>query len=279
MFTSLKFYRVLDWLHFLGFTLLGILFAGPQDVLNPSRILIVTAGSAGVLGYAYSFNDIFDRDLQSSHVNPQNSKGSNRTKLLLLSVLPMLGSLILFSQSSPTVLVLSVLSFFLWTFYSYPIPRLRAIPMVCTFVNGVGLSALFLIGFAAVRPTSAGALLFFLALVLLMIPAQLIHEAAHWREDRSSGFSTTVVRFGTETAILAGAVALIGVVVLVVAMLGNGILNLLSAFSIATFASIFAGLLFLQQKPPNAAQFRTLRVKYRYGGIIAGVAVAVSLLL
>jgi 4-hydroxybenzoate polyprenyltransferase len=271
----LRFYRISEWLHFLGFALLGILLAGPLSISSPSHTVMIAVASAGLLAHAYSFNEVFDSELENSCGIKKNLPGNKRSSVIL-SIIPMFGGLILLSQFSHTVLALGLLFSLLWTMYSYPIPRLKAVPFVSTLVNGIAFPLLFLIGFASVNTPSLGSALFFLALVLLEIPAQLIHETCHSQSDRLLGFKTTVVRYGAETAFQGAIAGMLGVIVLVAIMLTQGFVNLVTALSIGCFASTFAIMFGLEYRRQDAREFQKLRTNYKYGGILTGAIVALS---
>jgi 4-hydroxybenzoate polyprenyltransferase len=273
----LRFYRISEWLHFLGFALLGILLAGKLSTPSLPHIVIIVLGSAGLLAHAYSFNDVFDSELEASCGIKKLS--SNKRRSVILSISPLLGGLLLLSQLSLTVFALGVLFSILWIMYSYPTPRLKAVPFVSTLVNGIAFPLLFLIGFASVNIPSVGCVLFFFTLVLLGMPAQLIHEICHSQGDRLLGFKTTVVRYGTGTALHVAIAGMLGAVVLVAIMLTQGFVNLLAALSIGCFAGIFVIVFVLKLKRQDNKEFRKLRTNYKYGGILTGTFVALSMLL
>jgi 4-hydroxybenzoate polyprenyltransferase len=277
MLSVLRFYRVSDWLHFLGFTILGVLLGKPAAALSPAPTILIIAASAALLAYAYSFNDVFDRQYElpyGAHIRVNRIK----TRDVLASVCPLMLGVIMLAQFSSTVLELGVLFSLLWFCYSYPRPRLRAVPIFCTAVNGVGFPILFLMGFQTVNADLFGAVFLFFALVLLEIPAQLIHEICHSQGDRRLGFSTTAVRYGTGKALQGAILALIANVILVAILLVQGFTSPIVALSLGSFAVIFSIVLFFVQRLARL-NFHELRVKYRYGGIIAGVIIAISSLL
>jgi 4-hydroxybenzoate polyprenyltransferase len=275
----LRFYRVSDWLHFLGFALLGVILA---DQLSPSstpRTIMILASSAGLLAYAYSLNDSYDRELEYSHCNDEISGRGSNTSRALFVIIPLVGSLILLSQFSIVLLAFGILFSMLWTMYSYPVPKLKAIPVVCTVVNGVGFPVLFLIGFAATAAPNLECTLIFLALVLLEIPAQLIHEICHAEEDRMFQVCTTAVRYGEKRAIDAAVLGLLGVVVLCVYTLDQGILGLATSLVLLLFPVTFALRFELARARKIVVDFAVLRRQYKYAGIIAGAAMGVLRLL
>jgi 4-hydroxybenzoate polyprenyltransferase len=272
----LRLYRVSDWLHFLGFTLLGVIFASQPGTIGLSRTIMILAASAGLLGYAYSLNEFYDQELERSHRNGQVSGTGRNTSHALFLALPLLGSFILLLQLSVVHFAIGVLFSILWTMYSCPVLRLKAFPVVCTMVNGVGFPVLFLMGFVAAAAPTLECILIFVTLVLLEIPAQLIHEICHVNEDRLFLVCTTAVRYGEERAIDGALIGLLGVLVLVSFMLIQGILGLVSSLALLLFASIFAVGLMLARGRRLIADFGALRTQYKYAGTIAGVAMAIS---
>lgn len=272
----LRFYRVSDWLHFLGFTLLGVMLAGQLNAISPLHTIMITVASAGLLGYAYSFNDLHDRELADSHHENRDSATEHKTSYALFPALPLLGSLVLLSRLSLTLVVLGVSFSILWTMYSYPVPRLKAVPGVCTAVNGVGFPVLFLMGFVAGATPNLECILIFCALVLLEIPAQLIHEIWHASEDRLFRVRTTAIRYGEKRAIEGAVIGLLGALILVAFMLSQGILGLATPLALSLFASIFMIVLLLALTQKLVVDFGALRMQYKYAGIITGTVVAVS---
>jgi 4-hydroxybenzoate polyprenyltransferase len=237
---------------------------------------MILMASAGLLAYAYSLNEFYDQELEHSHRNGQVSGTGRNTTHSLFPVIPLLASLILLSQFSIVLFAIGVLFSILWTMYSHPVLRLKAIPIVCTMVNGIGFPVLFLMGFVAGAAPTIECILIFVTLVLLEIPAQLIHEICHADEDRLFLVCTTAVRFGEKRAIDGALTGLLGVVVLVSFMLMQGILGLVPSLALLLFASMFAVGFTLARARKLVADFVSLRTQYKYGGTITGVVVAIS---
>jgi 4-hydroxybenzoate polyprenyltransferase len=278
LLSALRFYRVADWLHFLGFTFLGILLARQLGALDLTRTMMILGASAALLAYAYSFNDVFDHQIEIPSSNRQPQANGRKARSVVASLCPLALGIILLAQFSSTALFLGVLFSLLWAAYSYPMPRLRAIPVICTIVNGVGFPILFLIGLQSENVDPLGSAFFFSMLVFLEIPAQLVHEICHSQGDRVRGFRTTAVHYGARKALQAAILSLIAGIILVAILLAQGFMSPMAALSLGSFAIVFTIVLAFEQRLPGA-NFSELRMKYRYGGIIAGVIVAVSSLL
>jgi 4-hydroxybenzoate polyprenyltransferase len=212
---------------------------------------------------------------------------SDHPRGLLLSFFPAAVALMLVAWSMETAL-LGLLVLLVWALYSFPQPRLKAIPILCTITNGVGFSLFFLMGFAAVAHLSVTSLLFFCALVLLEIPGQLVHEVTHYEGDTMLGDKTTAVQCGVKRSVEGAVLSLAGAILLLAAMYSQGIINTLAALSAGSFAVIFILVFLSEYKNLNQtkesvgltliARFRSLRAKYKYGGILVGVLLACALL-
>ena len=283
-----KFYRFGDWFHFLGFTFLGILFGARSSDLDFLLVTEAMIASSLLLAFAYSFNVLYDSEVESSMLPSHNATTPGRLRGLLLSLAPAAVGLALVVRSSEAFFM-GLLFVVLWGLYSGPVLRLKAVPLLCTISNGVGFSLLFLIGLAMVATFSTSSILFFSLLVLLEIPAQLIHEVAHSQGDKLLGVNTSAVQYGDKRSLEGAVLSLAGAIVLAVVMSMQGIVNVLTALSAGSFSSIFLLLFLLERQSPALAagsseeslakRFRSLRAQYRCGGILAGSIFAVGLLL
>jgi len=187
-------YRATEWLHFLGFPLLGY-FALDRNVgWDLALVLVATALS---LAYAFSLNEVFDLNLP-------------RAKLLYpLATLPPLAlALWPLHGHRRHVLVAATL---IWTAYSAPVPRIKSIPVLNTLANGVGFALFYLAGS---RTIGARPALFAASLACLVIGAQLIHELSHLEADQGQGVRTTAVVFGGRVARICTVAALVAGTVL-----------------------------------------------------------------
>ena len=185
---SLSLFRTKDWLHFLGFPLLGY-FASSRGVAVD--LVPVLASTALCLAYAYSLNDVMDRHL------PRRRLAYPAATLPLLAVCA-----VLLTGHRRWVLLAAVAT---WTLYSSPPVRLKSVPIIGTLTNGIGFPLFYLLG---LRQLEGRALLFAGMLGCLLVAAQLIHELCHLEQDRREGVRTTVVVFGSRPGRVASVAAL-----------------------------------------------------------------------
>jgi 4-hydroxybenzoate polyprenyltransferase len=282
-----RFYRFSEWAHFLGFVFLGILFGVRSGNLDLLLMLQVLIASSLFLAFAYSFNVLFDSELEALATPSHDVVVTRRPRRLLLSLSTAVAGLALLVPFLSSFL-LGLVFVFIWALYSYPVSKLKAVPILCTIINGVGFSILFLIGFASVRPLSGSSALFFGLLVLLEIPAQLIHEVAHSEVDAAFAVTTTAVRYGMRRCFDGCILSLLGSIIWVVLMASQGVVDVLAALSIGFFAGAFA-LVFLREREirrevtafpekQSVEHFSSLRTRYKYGGILAGAVLLLTLL-
>lgn len=174
MHSFLKVYRIQDWLHYLGFVILGSVITG-----NFSPILFLQASI--MLAYAYSLNDYFD--------------GESDKKWFFAPLILGLPPLILLTP-------LQLASYFafmaVFTLYSWPKTYLEGRPMVSTLSNSFGFLFIFLLPFTGLGQIYSFGY-FVLLIFLLNTAAQLIHEIAHEKEDGKKGKITTAVCLGRKS--------------------------------------------------------------------------------
>jgi 4-hydroxybenzoate polyprenyltransferase len=240
--SALRFYRVSDWVHFLGFVFLGILFGERSGNFNVPHMFEVVVASSLLLAFAYSFNVLCDSELESSVRLSRKAVISDHPRGLLLSFFPAAVALMLVAWSMETAL-LGLLVLLVWALYSFPQPRLKAIPILCT---------------------------------------------THYEGDTMLGDKTTAVQCGVKRSVEGAVLSLAGAILLLAAMYSQGIINTLAALSAGSFAVIFILVFLSEYKNLNQtkesvgltliARFRSLRAKYKYGGILVGVLLACALL-
>lgn len=170
-------FRTKNWIHYLGFVLLGF-FYYPNKTIHELIILLLT--SASLLAYAYSFNDKIDL----------KQKGA---KFLL----PFATFIILLTQLNTLQKVLSLMFFSIVTTYSIPGIRLKRVPIINSLANNIGFLLLFLIA-VNYEHVDISLIFFTTTLFLLQTAAQIIHEICHYNKDKKENVITTTVQFGAE---------------------------------------------------------------------------------
>lgn len=174
----MKLYRIQDWIHFLGFPLMGFLLK-KQFSLSQFTISLLTASA--LLSFAYGLNDYFDKNMPKKYL-----------AYLFIPVGGLFSLLILFPISK--MKLISILIFFVIAIlYSTPPIRLKAISFIGTMCNGFGFPLLFFLG---IDEISQKVILFYLFFSSLMLGAEFIHELAHKEQDKNSFIFTTAVYIG-----------------------------------------------------------------------------------
>ena len=169
----IRFYRIKDWYYHLGLTLLGFIFVNKAQPLN-ADLLKSLCISACALSYGYSFNRLCDEP-------PER----NCYKDFLLVLIPIFLALGLVHIYYPNFHLLFSLAILLNTTYSLPKIELKRIPFLSVLINIYLFGVLFLLGaYAAKKIYEFRTVLMSAYISLFFIPAQLLHELSHAREDK-----------------------------------------------------------------------------------------------
>lgn len=168
----LSIYRITDWLYFIGFSLFGYFFS-----LHNIRLLQLIFLSAFILSFAYSLNEYYDK---------------NKGKFKFFPYFPLFLSFFFLSGLTLTQILSYLFFIIIFYFYSAP-PRLKGVPFLGSFLNGIGFSLLFLLGYGRL---DLFACFFSLLLFSLEMPAQLIHEVVDYEEDKRDKINTTTIYLG-----------------------------------------------------------------------------------
>ncbi|MFP4116409.1 MAG: UbiA family prenyltransferase [Candidatus Aenigmatarchaeota archaeon] len=168
----LRVYRMKDWIHYLGFVVLGSVFTG-----NLSLLLFLQASF--LLSYAYSLNDYYE--------------GEFARKWFLL---PLICSLLLLPFLEPLQVTVSLAFILIFTLYSWPRTYLEGKPGLSTLSNSLAFLLILLLPFTSVVQIY-NFRYFLLLIFLLNTAAQLIHEIAHRASDKKNSKLTTAVRLGS----------------------------------------------------------------------------------
>lgn len=249
-FRFFKVYRVNEWFHYLGFIILGLAFV---NSLNFHNILILGLLGSLMLGFAYSFNEFYDRNLKK--------------KLFLL---PFFLSIFLFPSLNFNQLLICLSFLFISFLYSYPKFRWKSKPIVSTLSNSVGFLLLFLLGIFSKPMLQYSVVLILLVFFCLNTVAQLIHEIVHYKVDKKNNIFTSAVIYGIEK--IKRSIAMI----LTLTIIDSFLLFLLFGFllfflSTALFSSYF--LLKIKKMKIN----ESFRKEFRLAGILTGMVYLFSL--
>lgn len=195
-------FRIDDWLHVLGIPLLGLVYAS-EKVFSFRLILLSIVVSSLYLAHGYAINEVFDTlDPDDRPRRDAVLKDRPRfTHALLVAFIPFLFNLLfasLLSVQTVTIVIIGMLLSYLYS--GYPM-RLKKIPVIELFCNAAGFCLLFLIGYSAVRPLTLDAIEIGILFLILFIPLQLIHELAHFENDKEHKVYTTVAKYGIKKSV------------------------------------------------------------------------------
>lgn len=233
----LKYYRAKDWIHYLGYILLGCLASHNLNLLN---FLV----GALMLAYTYSFNDYFDKKLKNK-----------------LFILPLLLSLTFLPFLTKLQILFYFIFILIFSFYSWPITYLEGRPIISTLSNSIGFLLLFFLPFTSIEKILRF-LTFSLLLFLLNTAAQLIHEIVDYKFDKKIGKITTAVKLEIPSTILLLRVCLL--LILICSLMLFSICKFVSLSTIF-FSSYFTFLSFREKINED------FRKKFKYFGIFAGI--------
>ena len=242
----IKMYRVKDWIHYMGFFILG--YTLYQSSIN-FLFLIQTVEVSFMLGYAYSLNKVFDEKMSKHNV--------------IFPLIPLLLALIflIFFDLRKKILITGFL--ILVTLYSMPKIRLKSIPIICSLSNNIGFLLFLLLG-ASENLMNILTIKFFFLLFFLQSSAQFIHEMVHMKEDRRESITTTAILLGKNRTKKLYSLFLVLASIVSLTFTYNTISFLLLTIPTLAFSSYFI----ISIDNPKIGN---LREKYRVYGIITGL--------
>ena len=237
-------YRITDWLHYLGFALIGFaLKISRIDAVNFELLSLILFFSSLLLAYAYSLNDYFDK---------------NRNEKYFL--LPLVFSVFLLLFLNTSQVVWATIFLILFTFYSLKEVSLSKIPAAGTLTNTFGFLSIFMMGYMAKEGIAVLGIIFFIILAIYQTIAQLIHEKVHLEEDTAFGRKTSVFYLREKVTPLIR-VMLLSTLPLIIFLL------LETDFNLFAIACILFSLIFIIKVSQIDSK---LRKKYKLAGIIVG---------
>jgi len=262
-----RLYRVRDWIHFLPLPLAG--WVAAADATMTSLVGGLFGWGFG-LGYASAINQAFDDRLDQLTLGKNPVGGSlRRRQAILLSVPAALACLTVVAWLSPAAVVPAVVFLIVATVYSAP-PRLKRVPVLGTVWNVVvGVPGLF---FAAVPDLTTGAPRVSLGVfAVLLLVAQLIHEAEDRDDDRAGGIATVGTLAGMRGA-LGAAAALVLLLPTTAWCLADDLRLRIPLTCLAgVFAVAWTVVLATRVVRNDAVGLRTMRLRYRYAAFVMGL--------
>lgn len=175
----------------LGLPVLGMIYASQKNLL-PHIWVPVLFSSVLYLAHGYGVNDCFDL-----HYDTRLRKNVFRKFLFFLYMLLMVNVIFSFWYLGGTAAALVLCGGIIGFLYSGQPLRLKKNTVSSLFLNSLGFSLLFLVGFVSVEKrltlSSCMATVFF---AFIFVPLQIMHYIAHAEEDREEGILTLYSRYG-----------------------------------------------------------------------------------
>lgn len=228
-----RFFRILDWIHFLGLTVLGYVYASRMTIFSNAFWISIIVASL-YLAHGYSVNKCFDNRIDNN-VEICGKYFIPFKKAILLSYFVFIANLIFafvyFFQLMPLVIFGSLISFL---YSAYPF-RFKKVPFLGLICNSLCFTPLFVIGYIVIRALDLKGLLMAIFIFILLLPIDLIHQLNDADEDRVKNFRTT--------AIICGAKRTIGLIIISLFLLNNWLL-IISWYMKISYFFFFPNLVF-----------------------------------
>lgn len=234
-------YRIQEWIHFLGFPILGYLFTAQE--VNLLEMLLPVVCTFLIGSYAFSLNEICEEGF-----------GGKRLFYPLISLLFTVPFFFIFSSYRTVILSICII---LSLIYSSPFPELKSKPILCTLCNAAGDPLLFLLGCSKIDDT---VILFYFMLFFLISSAQLIHEQAHKSEDVEKRYVTTAIYLGVKKVKISIVLCMVASCVLAT-LINRGLAFWIFLSGVSIFYLIFI----------KKIKFQTLRKIFKWEAIFIGV--------
>lgn len=180
----------------LGFPATGILFAF-TDIrqLFSLKVIIFTLATFALSSAIYAFNAWagYSEDVE----NERLSDLKNKKKFFIYSmILFIILFIVLYSLIDILLVVLSLISFFIWMVYSFPKKGFKYKPLLGTMIHFAGQVIHFQMGFAVLMKPDINSILISFYFALLFSAGHLNHELIDYEADRKMGINTGAVHFG-----------------------------------------------------------------------------------
>ena len=194
--------RIKDWLHILGLAILGMAFYSYPSLFTHQSLLGLIASSL-YLAHGFSLNNYFDITIDQ-YINKKflQSDRVSKKKFLAFSYFLFFINCLVSYKISTKVLYFVILGSMLTLIYSAPPFRLKKYTSLNIFLNSIGFSLIFLIGFASVSDSiTPAALMMAVLFALVFIPLQIVHQISHSEADKKEAIMSICNRYGLKIAI------------------------------------------------------------------------------
>jgi 4-hydroxybenzoate polyprenyltransferase len=180
----------------LGFPFMGTLFAMKNiEDLFSFKVFVFLAGLFFLCTAIYAFNAWAGYDEDGENERLTGLKDKKNRFMTATAVSGILFVLTFFISGLPFV-ILSLLSFFLWTVYSWPKKGFKYRPVLGTVIHFLGQGIHFQMGYSVLDRTSLNSILVSIYFSLLFSAGHLNHELIDHDPDRKMNVNTGAVHFG-----------------------------------------------------------------------------------
>lgn len=248
-----RFFRALDWIHFLGLTILGYVYASRTIIFSRDLCSGIIIASL-YLAHGYSMNECFDNRVDNNVERFRKYSVPFKTAILLSGLVFIANLIFAFAYSLP-IMLLVIFGALIGFFYSaYPF-RLKEIPFLGLICNALCFTPLFIIGYLSFRPLDLNAILMGIFIFILFLPIDLIHQLNDAEEDKAKNLRTTAVACGIKKTI--------GLIIISLLLLN------LWLWIISRYIVISASFLFLTLSFSLVVIIYLVKKFYRYGNNIS----------
>jgi len=192
--------RPIESVLMIGFPLIGMMIALTQWRGLGWLVLKFFVATYPLVMYVYCLNFYggleHDRGNKRLSGNPAVTGAVSPRELLLLAIGGALVAGVLYLWWFPNCLPVWALIIVAWTLYSHPIFYYKARPIAGSVIHFCGGVLQFVLGYAAVRPLSATALLIGVYFALVFTAGHMNHEVKDHDADRAAGLHTNAVIYG-----------------------------------------------------------------------------------
>ncbi len=199
--------RIDNWLGWIFSLGIGIVFLSlPPPEIIMLLFLAFSFATAGIFILNQYFDRMDDKENTQKSVPPVASGRITPRTALILSLSLMASSLLLSFSINMGIFSLFLVYLALWTAYSAPPFRLKAVPAMDFVVSGIGAGLLpFLIGLGLSYQQNVNVLL----ILMMGLSLTLVHSSGHilqalgdYESDEKQAVQTFVVKYGKKKAII-----------------------------------------------------------------------------
>jgi len=182
----------------LGFPATGLLFSFSQlSHLFSMKTLMFMAAIFFLSSAIYSFNALSGIKEDEKNERLKNDLGSSKMFFFKISLtIFIVLFVLLFYIIDLTLLILSIISFFLWFLYSFPRTGLKYKPVAGTIIHFAGQIIHFHMGYIILSGFSLNSFLISIYFAILFSSGHLNHELIDYEADKTMEINSGAVFFG-----------------------------------------------------------------------------------